>query len=326
MTRRGQGIDPIPIQAPTPSILTTARPRTSDDFGVRVPVPDEVDVPDGALDPAKTSWRTGVSWVQSVCAPSSNQGFCPSADDTEMGDMPEGGWGLVTSMPFWQFTPIECEWAVDDSEVQAAAEALTDARAAWGLGRALWLGEGLPADLDQPTLRNSATIAPGGDAATPIEEAVALLLAAYELGTQGLGGQTLHIPGPLMVSALGGGDGGIICRPEGNFYRGPNGSVVSPGPGYPFGPSDDDADGFGPYNLAASPGFYEGNSADETWIYITGPVEYALSKVMPLMPTGGLRRQNRHKAWAMSQLIFRFDPCTAYAALVESPVPFAEVS
>jgi hypothetical protein len=324
---RGEGVGPIPVQAQTPSILTTAKPRTNDDFGVRVPLPDEVDVPEGALDPSKASWRTGISWVQTACAQSTIMESCPTGDDTEMGDMTEDAFGLVSSMPFWMFTPLECEWTTKPEDVEAASEALTEAHSAYALGRALWMGEGLGTDLEQPTLRNAAQIAPGGESAIPLDEAVAVLLAAYEHGTQGLGGQMLHIPGPLMVSGLGGlPGGGMIAKQEGSFYRAALGAVVSPGPGYPWGTSVEGPDGFGPIIDLDPATVYDGNDNDESWIYITGPVEYALSKIIPLPTTSSFVRQNRKLAWSMRQLIFRFDPCTVWAALVDSPVTFAAAS
>lgn len=327
---RGEGIGPIPAQVPTPSILTTAKPRTDNDFGTRVPLPGEVDPPEGALDPMKSSWKTGVSWVQTACAESVAQQQCPTGDDVELGEMDPDAYGLVTSMPFWSFTAIECEWTTTPGEIDAAAEALTEARAAWHLSRGVWLGEGigdldLTGDFPLPTLRSSAQVAPGGDTARPLEDAFALLQAAYTQGTQGLGGQMIHMPDPLTVYALGGGDGGVVMKQEGNFYRGPNGAVVSTGPGYPVGESADGADGFGPM-IDNDPATYAGTDDDEVWVYITGPVEYALSNVR-LLPIGStFLRQNKKKAWAFRQLIFRFDPCAVWAALVQSPVPFGEVS
>jgi len=48
--------------------------------------------------------------------------------------------------------------------------------------------------------------------------------------------------------------------------------------------------------------------------------------VIPL-PTGtSYRRQNRKLSWSMRQLIYRFNPCSVWAALAESPVPFPETS
>ena len=327
---RGEGIGPIPIQAPTPSILTTARSRTENDFGVRAPQPGEVELPEGALPPNKAPWRTGVSWVQVACAESFTLQQCPTADDIELQDATPDAYGLVTSMPFWSYTPIACEWAVDSSEVDDASAALSEARAAYHLARAVWLGEGigetdLTGDFPQPTLRNSAQIAPGGDVARPLEDAFALLQAAYTAGTQGLGGQMFHVPDPLIVYALGGGDGGLVAKAEGNFYRGPNGAVVSNGPGYPVGASADGALGFGPVDDPSTP-TYIGTDDDEVWIYITGPVEYAMSKVAKLPVSNVYMVQNRKLAWTMRQMIFRFDPCAVWAALVQSPVPFAEVS
>lgn len=327
---RGEPIGPIPVQVPTPSILTTAKPRTNDDFGARVSLPGEVDPPEGALPPLKSSWKTGVSWVQTACAESVGMQQCPTADDVEMTNMTPDAYGLVTSSPFWMFTAIECEWTTTPGEVDAASEALTDARAAYHLSRAVQLGEGI-GDLDltgefpRPTLRSSAQVAPGGDTARPLEDAFALLQAAYTQGTQGLGGQMIHMPDPLSVYALGGGDGGVVMKQEGNFYRGPNGAVVSTGPGYPVGASSDGADGYGPM-IDDDPATYAGTDEDEVWIYMTGPVEYALSAVVPVPDTSSFLRQNRKLAWTMRQLIFRFDPCAVWAALVQSPVPFGEGS
>jgi len=327
---RGEPIGPIPIQAPTPSILTTAKERTSNDFGVRVPLPGEVEVPEGALDPLKASWRTGVSWVSMACAQSNIQQQCPTGDDVELDTMTPGAHGLVSSSPFWMFTPLECEWSTSRNEIVSMSAELTEARAAWGLGRALWMGDGLPDTFtdgvaDQPTLRNFAQVAPGGDTATPLEETFALLLAAYEEGTQGLGGQVLHVPGPAMVYVLGAGSSGAIAKQEGNFYRAALGAVVSPGPGYPWGASTDGEDGYGPL-IDDSPLTYTGNDNDELWIYITGPIEYALSNVVELPTGSSFTRQNRTLAWSMRQLVYRFDPCSVWAALAEAPVPFVETS
>lgn len=311
----GQPVGPIEVKAPIPSILTSARDRTQDDFGTSAPVTGDLTSPgDGALTPMKASWRNGLSWTPASCATTKPWLWCPENGDEK--DEAEGLTGVVDVAPFVIYTPLDCEWVTKPESINQAAMALTEAHTAWGIARALWLGEGLPDEPTQPTLRRSATDVSVGGVAADLDDAVALLLGAYETATGGNGGATLHIPSIFFTGALGGVPGGsLIARLEGNLYRGPLGSVMSPGPGYPWGASAQGADGYGPLIAPGPPEVYAGNPADEAWIYVSGPVEYAVGPVEAFTPTDGTNlRRNTHEVIAERPAIVRFDPCSVFAA------------
>lgn len=287
-----QPIRRIPVVAPVPSILTSARP-----------LPD-------------VEWRDGVAWSPASCIPSSNFPWCPAEGQTKAAS---GGLsGAVGTKAFMIYTPVECDWTTTDSEaaLQEAASQLTDAHTAWGISRALWLGDGLP-DLDtQPTLRrNAVDVTVGG--VMDLDDAVAALLSAYEQCTGGNGGAVLHVPSVLVPGALGGiAGGGRVAWPEGQFYRAAMGAVLSPGPGYPHGASADGVDGFGPKTGGADAATtYQGNALDEVWVYVTGPVEFAVGPIDPMSLTPDATRTNRSEVIAERPAIVRFDPCCVFAAL-----------
>lgn len=311
-----QPIGPIDVQAPVPSILTTARDRTSDNFGL-APLPVNGTQPEGGLGGSTVAWRTGVTWSPTTCQPSGNWEQCVAPEDRASSEKDEddGTMTPVTFSPFWSYTPLSCEWTTMPEDVDKAAEALTEAHAAYSVARALWLGEGYGAADTTPTLRNSAVDVTPGGAAVDLDDAVATVLGAYEQGTGGNGAATVHIPGIMFVGALGGlPGGGRVCWPEGQQYRGALGSLVSPGPGYPWGASTAGADGYGPQTDVGPPALYAGNAEDEVWVYVTGPVEYALSPIIRLSPTPGLQqRRNVHEVIAERQAVVRFDPCSVWA-------------
>ncbi len=322
-----QPVGPIPVQAPVPSILTTARDRSSDGFGASAPIPEDVAGALPGVDMNRASWRSGIAWQSFGCQQSYPWEDCPT--DPEGSPMERSSYGSPAWSPvFHVYTPLECDWAGAEAGLSDAARALTEAHTAHGLARALWMGEGLPVAASSEfgfpvTLRRSATLADGGSTAEDLDVVVARLLAEYEAATNGLGGAVLHVPSILMTGALGGlPGGGKIATPEGNVYRGPLGSLVSPGPGYPWGVTVTGANGAGPIVAdgdSADPD-YAGNAADEAWVYVTGPVEYALSSVRLTVPdTADARRQNTEAVVAQRAGIFRFDPCTAFAALAANP-------
>lgn len=295
-----QPIDRIAYIAPVPSILTSAR---------RLPGGD---------------WSTGIAWTPSLCVASSVWEWCPPssepAAEKTTNDVPAG----VATEPFTVYTPVDCVWVTTEAgeRLEALVTEATEVHTARAVARALWLGEGLTDIADDtyglpPTLRRSATdVTPGGVPAV-LDNVVAILLAAYDEATGGAGGATLHIPTALITGALGGTTGGgRVCWPEGNLYRGPCGSVVSPGPGYPDGPSANGADGFGPL-VDDDPEVYAGNGYDEAWVYVSGPVEYDASPVMVLPESDADRRINRRNTFeviAERQAIVRVDPCGVFAA------------
>src|SRR5262245_51685496 len=133
-----QPVGPIQVQAPVPSILTTARDRTRDDFGRQVPV--EATTPDGSSPPSSASWRTGVTWAPLACQPSFSWPQCPDPDAQRNADTVTGP--PAESNPFWIYTPLECEWALDDQALDDASVALTNIHSAFQLAEAIWMGEG----------------------------------------------------------------------------------------------------------------------------------------------------------------------------------------
>lgn len=289
-------IRPIPVVAPSPSILTSARPLSD-----------------------STDWSSGVSWSPAGCIPSFAWPRCPGTPtDKELG---EGLGAAVSVDPFWVYTPISCDWVTDGDRVAGPAADLTEAHTAAKVSAALWMGEGL-ADgaLSLRHVAQDVSIGLGG--ASDLDDVVAALLANYERCTGGSGGATLHIPSVLIPGALGGiPGGGRVAWPEGNFYRGPLGSVVSPGPGYPHGASTEGADGHGPLVDPGPPAVYAGNAIDEAWVYVSGPVEWAASTVQVLPDEEAERRNlrlNRYEVWAERMAIVRFDPCCVFAALAVS--------
>lgn len=294
-------ISPVP---PSPSLLSSARQL-----------------------PGNLDWERGIEWATG-CYDSFVKEFCPASPTL---DVAADG-TFVHTHPFTIYTPIVCDvTTVEMGDVEARATEITDAHTAYHLARALWMGDGLPpgdVDDEYPTLRRSAVALNQADA-VDLDDGVAALLAEYEQCSGGQGGALIHLPSLMVPFALGGGSGGArVCWPEGTFYRGPLGSVVVPGPGYPFGSSPDGPDGYGPLT-GTGPDAYEGNAADEVWVYITGPVEYALTEVRA-MPESEQDRlvnfTNRYEVWGMREAIVRFDPCCAFAVLVNNPVPTSEVS
>lgn len=288
---------------PVPSLLTSARPLENVD------------------------WRSGIAW-SSICQRSFAFSLCPS-DPRELAD----DQGVAHVAPFTIYTPIDCTITgdLDVEDLDATARELTEAHTPAAIAETLWMGSTsyVDGDLTMPTLRRVAQDVSGAGA-LDLDDAVAQLLVHYEQATGGLGGATIHLPSGLAVYALGGGGGGSrICWPEGNLYRGALGSVVVPGPGYPNGRSPAGIDGHGPL-VDDSPETYAGNEDGTAWIYVSGPVEYAVDAVRVEPNDSGARsadfRLNRFRGWGERHAIVRFDTCAVFATEVVNPAPMPEVS
>lgn len=293
--------------APGPSLLTAARPL-----------------------PTGLNWSTGIAWSP-MCQVSYNLPYCPPAvNRTAAADQEQ-----VHTMPFVIYTPVSCDLPVDEADLDQAITDATEVHTAAAIAAALWMGDGLPTDAQDnniPTLRRSAwdvSIDPDDEDTTvmDLDDGVAQLLAHYEECTGGQGGALIHMPSQLVTYALGGGAGGArICWPEGTNYRGPSGSLIVPGPGYPNGRTPRGPFGAGP-QLGANN--YMGNEANTSWIYVTGPVEYAVSPVRAIPEEQRDRvipRTNIYEFWGERDAIVRFDPCCVFATEVANPAPMPEVS
>lgn len=270
-------------------------------------------------------WRTGVAWNMVNCIKSYNEALCPDYSASYR-TSPPGFGGQAHTNPFTVYTPLECDWMLDEGRLDADVRAMTDVHTAYAVGRALWLGDGLPNLVDQPTLRrNAQNVSLGGSATDNLDEVFGALIGAYETCTGGSGGATIHLPSQVVPAAVGGHITQNLLWREGDLYRGPAGTIVSPGPGYPFGASTQGANGYGP---AVSEGVYRGNGTDEAWVYITGPVEYAVGPVTVGPPDREERfdtfRTNRYRVWGSRRAIVRYDPCCVFAALVRNTA--AEIS
>jgi hypothetical protein len=270
------------------------------------------------------NWETGIAWA-TACQVSYAVEYCPPAVDRTADDPP----ALVHTMPFTVYTPMACTLPVIAPDLEQQVLDLTETHTAYGIARALWLGEGLPSDTEDntcPTFRRSAEDV-SGPGAIDLDDGVAQLLVHYEECTGGQGGAVIHLASELIVYALGGGAGGArLCWPEGNLYRGPLGSVFTTGPGYPCGRSPHGPFGSGPQIAVNN---YQGNEVNTSWIYVTGPIEYATTPVVALPELEHDRipaRTNIYDLWGQRQAIVRFDPCCVFATEVINPSPMPEVS
>lgn len=314
-----QPVDPIAPARPSPSLLTSARDRSGDQFGANpAPVPPNP-APEGALAPMRERWRSGITWNTVDCNPAHNWERCPSAVTTKAD--PTGLNPPVQTESFWIYTTLEVDWhnMTEEAPLDQYVLDLNEAHTPFAVARALWMGEGLPDDALQPTLRRNAADITVGDP-MDLDDGIAVLLARYEAQTGGSGGAILHVPSQLAVSGLiGGAQGGArVAWPEGNLYRSVLGAVLCPGPGYPQGPSPQAAPtGFGPKVADGPPSTYKGTDSDEYWVYVTGPVEYALAQ-QRIVPAEERQQRapmlmNKYQVWAERAGVVRFDPCAAFA-------------
>jgi len=300
-----QPVPAINVPAPSASLLTVARP-----------------LPDG------TDWRSGIAWSSACLLDTHNWPYCPDAATLTAGKTLAPGAGpLVATDPFVVYTGVECDWVEGPlgDDLSTLCSGMNDAHLAYGISQALWMGVGLPSVADPnyglpPTLRRTAQDVSIGGVATELNDVVGALLQHYEACTTGDGGAVIHLPTVMLPGALGGTGGGArVCWPEGNFYRGPAGSVVSAGPGYPHGHTPQGPLGAGPLVSGTPPNeVYQGNAFSEVWVYVSGPVEYAVGTTEMVPPDDAQRRVptrlNRYDVVAERSAIVRFDPCCVFAA------------
>lgn len=276
---KGAGFEPIgPIRQSRPavSILTAAR----------------------AL-PA-VNWHSGISWRDSVPLVGYRREFCDTSDAADPGEITQPAF-----YPYWIYVPYVCDWVTDDASFRDDAMSAADAVTPWHVARELWTGE---TEDENPSLQSVATDESAADAVHPVT-ALGTLLEAYEDCSQS-GGATVHVPTAAIASLLSHG----VVKQQGDVYYGPNGSVISPGPGYPTA-----ATGTGPAD-ADDPDAGAGN----VWMYVTGPVEYALDPVaVPLtdLEAHFNRRTNRYEITAQRLAIHRFDPECVFAVRAYVPSP-----
>lgn len=146
----------------------------------------------------------------------------------------------------------------------------------------------------------SAETLPGGKA-VPVETAIGMLFNAR--AARGAGGGTLMIP-DIAVGAVQ--DSGLLTR-SGARYTSLFGSSVVVGPGFQNLVS-------GECTVETEPG--------KAWLYVTGPVDYAVDDVelVSNQVSWDAARRNQIREVVMERsAIVRFDPCNVFAVCVELP-------
>lgn len=257
------------------------------------------------------NWLTGVTWHRGLnCGDPTGDGsngpgyrleFCAGATDLEV---PTAG-AIPEFYPYDIYVPYACDWVVDEQTYRDDARAALDATSVYHVARELWMGD---TEALNPSLISEATDVSAADPVHPIT-AVGTLLEAWSNCTQqggdGRFGPVIHAPYSIVTELLAKG----VAAEIGDVIHGPAGSLVSPGPGYPTG------------NAAAPT---DGADGADAWVYITGPVEYALGDLQ-VNPEGDAARfnprMNRYEVTARRQAIHRFDPCCVFAVAVYQPSP-----
>lgn len=144
-----------------------------------------------------------------------------------------------------------------------------------------------------PNLTNTATDITDAGPSSLTNTIQDLLKRAIDCGATG--DLTIHAPAWTLPRFL---EEYLIEQVGSTFKMGPHTVVLDYG--YP---------NIGPIGSADA-------EADEAWIYVTGPVEYALDRVfVPEQAAQGIAiRLNDKDVLAMQLAIFRFDPCCVFAA------------
>lgn len=304
-------IDPIPAVAPSPSLTTSARPL-----------------------PAGVNWRSGITFRDNG---SRTRGIWPYQAGTSHADKkthePTAP-SIVEFRPVMLYVPLDCDYVTagqigtEDSWLAEAAAEL-DTSSAYQLARTLaggvatdeWANDpdcdaGINPTLSQPypgqafaagapdASDNNAVVGTAGD--HPIAQ-LGALLEAYTQATM-KGGATVHVEVTLLPRLLAMG----VVKLVGDVYVGPGGSVVVPH-SVLLGPATDAA------------GAPDAPAAGNSWMYVTGPVQYALGEARSLPEERAQRfyafgRQNRWSVIVERQAIVRFNPSVVFAAEADIPV------
>lgn len=209
---------------------------------------------------------------------------------------------LAEFLPTTIYSHHGCAGRVDPEEYRAEAIAVLEARTPAMLAAELWTG----AVSGNPSLVSTGIDITGFlGGSVSAADAIAVLAQSFSETTKGLE-PTIHVP----EVALGQLTAHNIQR-HGNRIETLNGHPVISGPGYPasgaIGPS------------GSTPG------AGQVYVYVTGPVEVAVSPITVLgtdeNAVGSYSRQNLVEFYAERQVIYRFPTAPVYALLVDLFVP-----
>lgn len=300
-------VEPIPAVAPRPSLLTTARP-----------------LPEG------TRWQTGIAFRDSGAYTAGVWPYAPGASHADKSDYDPPGPQLVEVRPVTLYVPLSCDEVTMLREDELSAEARDELEAQTALRLARTLAGGVSGDEwandpacnagINPTLSQPyggvtfAEVSEDGSTENDIVGAagnhpvagLGILIGAYTAATF-KGGATVHVESSLIATMLAHG----AIRQQGDIYVGPENSVIVPH-AVLVGPASDDA------------GLPTANTAGNSWMYATGPVEYALGEPRVLPETRrerffGARRTNQWSVLAERMAIVRFNPSVVKATQVLIP-------
>lgn len=296
-------LEAIPAVAPQPSLTTSAR-----------------QLPDGVR------WQSGISFRDNGARTHGAWPFAPGAGHDDKVTFAPIGPQIASFLPVMLYVPLECDETTARSEDELLGELRdeVEATSAMNLARALAGGVGSEWEVDpacglaqNPTLSQPYPGHAFGEESTgnqvvgtagdhPVA-AFGELLAAYTALTR-KGGATVHVEARLLPHLLAIG----AINQQGAMYVGPLGSVVIPH--YEMvGPAADDA------------GVPDAAGAGNSWMYATGPVQWAMGEVN-VLPEGdrwrrmfGAGRTNLWQVVAERLAIFRFNPSVVLATEAEAP-------
>lgn len=302
-----QPIEPIPAVAPRPSLTTSARP-----------------LPDG------TNWMSGIHFRDTGLLSRGIWPYQAGPDHDDKGPFEPQAPPIAAFRPVLLYVPLDCDFVTlgdEDSWLATARDELSTS-SAFQLARTLaggvdgdeWFSDpncdaGINPTLSQPYPGEAFGAAPpGGSAANDVVGSagdhpiagVGELLAAYTAATM-KGGASLHVEVRLLPHLLAMGH----VNQRGDIYVGPMESVVIP-----------HSELLGPATNAD--GDPDAPAAGNSWMYVTGPVEYALgeARVLPeerAQRFVGFGRTNQWSVIAERQGIVRFNPSVVFAAEVDAP-------
>lgn len=311
----GQPVDPIKPNAPTPSLLTSARTLRS--VGIEYkPTLDENGIP------SSPGWQQGITFRDTSLLIGGRWPYSPGGAHADKAAAVQAQ--VPIFMPFMVYLPVQCDELTfaRDEILMAEAMANAEAETAWAIARELWTGETVNSVVvNNPALQLPYPGPVGGPAgvfpaanilaglADPVV-AMGNLIQAYEDATH-KGGAMIHVPAiaiPYLLAEK-------VIGQQGDVYIGPMGTIVVPGPGYPTtGPT-------GPKTAIASSGTLA--AANTAWMFITGPVEWDVTPIVIRPEDKAMRfydnRTNLWRVWAERQAIYRFDPSAVFVQAVNVP-------
>lgn len=273
-------------------------------------------------------WSSGIEFNGQECVTTYSFPYCGTTADTVVDDQ-EGK--TQRFAPFRVYASAACDSVLEseDPEFVSLVQQKLEASISWQIARQLWTGS---IDATQPFLQDVAQEAATGSGISDIEAVIGVLIQRYA-DTAKQGGWILHAP-PLLIGKML--NANLVELVNGQ-YIGPYGQPVAALQGYPAMAVSDDtslttwtASAYGPAYDDTGTANDEGgavgvaplgqSSVDQSWMFISGRVEWAMRpfRAQPDSFRGRTQqnRTNRYVVYADTDAIVRFDPCAVFAQLV----------